>query len=144
MDRGLRGFVQLYLLIVAIFFVIGLVLARVLHQDIVFTLAEVYFWVGIGYVAASTLAWSGVANVYRYSPTLFIGSRSYREQIIRSKLWQEGRDDASFLLGLGFGGALLGLGAALIDPVFILVDVLVVAVVLLVLHAMRSRAGTKS
>ncbi len=135
---------QLYLVVVAIFLVIGLLLADLLHQDLVFTLAEVYFWVGIGYIAAATLAWSGVANLYRYSPTLFIGSRSYREQVVRAKMWQEGRDDASFLLGLGFGGALLGLGAALIDPLFILVDVLVTAAVLFVLRAIRSRTGAKS
>lgn len=144
MDRDLRAFGQLYLLVVVIFFVIGVVLADVFHQEILFTLAEVYFWVGIGYIAASTFAWSGVANLYRYSPTLFIGSRSYREQLVKPKMWQEGRDDASFLLGLGFGGALLGLAAALIDPLFILIDILVVAIVLLVLHAIRSRTGARS
>ena len=47
-------------------------------------------------------------------------------------------------MGLSFGGALMGLGAALYDPVFVLVDVLAVAIVLLLLRALQARLGSKS
>lgn len=144
MDRDLRGFLRLYLVVVAIFLAVGVVLAGLLRMPLLSLLAELYLFVGIAYVGASTLAWSGVANLYRYSPTLFVGSRSYRQQIVRGKMWEEGRDDRAFLLGLGFGGAIMGLGAALYDLRFALVDVLGVALTLLVLRARRSRAGAKS
>jgi len=144
MDRGLRGFVEIYLVVVAIFLVVGLIVATLLRQPVLSTLAEVYVFLGVAYVGASTLAWSGVANLYRYSPTLLIGSRSYRQQVVRGKMWLEGRDDPAFLIGLSFGGALLGLGAALYDPFFVLVDALGVALVLLVLRSLRSRMGAKS
>jgi hypothetical protein len=144
MDREIRRFAKFYVVVAAFFFVIGVILAYLLHRDLLNMLAQVYFWMGLAYIAASTLAWSGVANMYRYSPTLFIGSRSYRQQIFRSKMGQEGRDDHAYLLGLAFGGALMGLGAALFEPLFIVVDVLAVALVLLVLHALRSHSVVKS
>ncbi len=144
MDPELRGFVKLYLFVVALFFVIAVILADLLRQGLLSMLAQVYFWIGLAYVAASTLAWSGVANLYRYSPTLFVGSRSYRQQIVKAQLWKEGRDDHAFLVGLSFGGALMGLGGAFYTPLFILVDVLAVALALLLLRALRSRTGTKS
>ncbi len=144
MQPELRRFAKLYLVVVAFFLLLGVLLAYLLRMDLLFILAEVYFWMGMAYIAASTLAWSGVANMYRYSPTLFIGSRSYRQQIVRSKMGQEGRDDRSFLVGLAFGGSLMGLAGALFDPLFILVDVLVVALVLLGLYAFRARSGAKA
>ena len=144
MASQLRGYIQLYLIVAVLFFVIGVILANLLHQDLVFVLSEVYLWIGLAYVAASTLAWSGVANLYRYSPTLLIGSRTYRQQVVRGRIWEEGRDNRAFVVGLSFGGALMGLGAALYDPVFVLVDVLAVAIVLLLLRALQARLGSKS
>ncbi len=144
MEPELRRFAKLFVVVVAFFFVIGVILAYLLRMDLVFILEEVYFWMGLAYIAASTLAWSGVANMYRYSPTLFIGSRSYRQQIFRSKMGQEGRDDRSFLVGLAFGGSLMGLAAAIFEPAFALLDILAVALVLLGLHLFRTRTGAKS
>lgn len=143
MDRELRGFIELFLVVVAIFFVIGALVASLLQQPILSILAEAYVLVGTAYLVASTFAWSGFANVYRYSPTLFMGSPSYRQQAVRGAMWREGRDNHAFLVGLSFGAALIGLGAALYDPVFILVDALVIAGVLLVLYALRSRVALK-
>lgn len=144
MDAELRRFAKFYAVVVAFFFVLGAVLAYILRRDLLFILGEVYFWIGLAYIAASTLAWSGVANTYRYSPTLFVGSRTYRRNIFKLEMGKEGRDDRAFLVGLAFGAALMGLGAAFFDPLFVLVDVLGVALALLVLRWIRSRSGVKS
>ncbi len=144
MDRQIRGFLELYLVVVVFFLVVGVILSSVLHQGLVSMLAEVYLFVGIGYLAASTLAWSGVANLYRYSPTLFVGSPSYRQQVVRGQIWKEGRDDRAFLVGLSFSGALLGLGAALYSPSFLIVDAIGVLAALVALRVLRARAPVKS
>lgn len=144
MDPGLRGFLKMYLFVVVFFAALGLVLALLLHQPLRDILAQVFFWVGIGYMAASAFAWTGFANLYRYSPTLFVGLPSYRRQIIKGEIWKEGRDNGALLVGLCFGLALLGLAAALIDPIFILVDVLGVAFALLARHAIQVRVSAKS
>jgi hypothetical protein len=139
MDRELVGFARFFVVIVAVFLAVGAILAVLLRQTLLATLVQVYFWLGIAYVGASTLAWSGIANLYRYSPTLFIGSRSYRQQIVRSQMWKEGREDRDFVLGLSFGAALLGLAAALYDPLFALPDILIIAAILAVLRLRRAR-----
>jgi hypothetical protein len=144
MDVSLRGFVKMYLLVVAFFLVLGVGLALLLHWGFVDTLAQVFFWVGIGYMAAATFAWTGFANMYRYSPTLFLGSPSYRQQIVRGQIWKEGRDDGAFVIGLCFGLALLGLAAVFIDPIFLLIDALGVALALLARHLLEARVGAKS
>ena len=144
MDPVLRGFVRMYLFVVGFFLALGVLLAAILRMDVVSVLMQVYFWVGIGYIAASALAWTGFANMYRYSPTLFVGLPSYRRQIIKGQIWKEGRDNEAFLIGLCFGLAVLGLAAALIDPVLILVDALGVAVALVALHAIRHRMSADS
>ncbi len=144
MDRGLRSFVIVYLVVVAVFLPIAYVVATMLHRDLILTLAQVYLGIGFAYVVASIFAWSGLANFYRYSPTLFVGSRTYRQQIVRGNIWKEGRDDHAFVLGLGFGGALMGLGAAFFDPLFILVDLLGAAIVFLVLRARHARSAVKT
>ncbi len=144
MDRGLRSFAKVYLVVVAVFFPIAYLVATLIHQDLLLTLAQVYFGIGFAYIVASTFAWSGLANLYRYSPTLFLGSRTYREQILRGSIWKEGRDNGAFLLGVSFGGALMGLGAALFEPIFILVDAAVVALVLLVLYARHARSAART
>lgn len=144
MERGLRSFLKMYVVVVVIFLPIAVALAVLLHADPLVTTAEVYLGIGFAYVVASTFAWSGFANVYRYSPTLFLGSRTYREQILGGKIWKEGRDNGAFVLGLGFGAALMGLGAALFMPLFALVDVLAVAAVLLILRAIRARSVAKT
>lgn len=144
MDPGLRSFLKIYLFVVVVFTALGILLAILLRQDIVAILAQVFFWVGIGYMAAATFAWTGFANLYRYSPTLLFGSPSYRRQIIKGEIWKEGRDNGSFITGLCFGLALLGLSAAFIDPVLILADILGVAIALIVRHALQTKVGVRS
>ncbi len=144
MDPGLRSFLKMYLFVVAVFAVLGGILAMLLRQDLISILAQVFFWVGIGYMAAATFAWTGFANLYRYSPTLLFGSPSYRRQIVKGNIWKEGRDNGSFITGLCFGLALLGLSVAFIDPVLILVDVLGVALALIVRHILQMSVAVRS
>lgn len=144
MDPALRGFVRMYLFVVGFFLALGLLLAAILHLEFLSVLMQVYFWVGIGYLAASALAWTGFANLYRYSPTLFVGLPSYRRQIIKGQIWKEGRDNEAFLIGICFSLAILALAAALIDPILVLVDILGLAVALLARHALRGRMSAHS
>jgi hypothetical protein len=72
---------------------------------------------GIGYVFASLLAWTGFGNLYRYSPTLFLGSRSYRQTVIRGSIGKEGRDAESLWTGVLFGLSLFGTAFALTDAI---------------------------
>jgi len=75
-------------------------------------------FLGVGYVFASILSWTGFGNLYRYSPTLFIGSPSYRKTITKGDMRKEGRDQASLAVGILFGLALLGSGVALLGWLF--------------------------
>jgi len=77
----------------------------------------ILFLLGIGYVFASLLAWTGFGNMYRYSPTLFLGSRSYRQTVTRGSIAKEGRDPQSLWIGVLFGVALLGTAFALSDAI---------------------------
>lgn len=144
MDPGLRGFLRMYLLVAGFFLVVGVLLALIFRMDLVPVLQQVYFWVGVGYLASAALAWTGFANLYRWSPTLFVGLPSYRRQIVRGQIWKEGRDNEAFLIGLCFGLAILGIAAALIAPVLILVDALGVALALVGWHVLRGRTSAKS
>ncbi len=144
MASSVSGFLKTYVLIVVIFLVIAVVLTLLLHWPFLEVAAQVYLWIGVGYVFASVLAWTGFANLYRYSPTLFLGSPSYRQQIIRGQLWKEGRDSGSLLVGSAFGLALMGLGAALWDPLFIVLDSAVIALVVLLFRYRRSRATARA
>ncbi|HYM40860.1 MAG TPA: hypothetical protein VEY12_12100 [Thermoplasmata archaeon] len=122
MARGVTDFVKTYLVIAAVLLVFSAIVALVAHASFLYVTTLLFLWGGFAYLLAAILAWTGFANLYRYSPTLFIGSRSYRRQIVRGELWKEGRDDAALLIGLAFGAALMAPGAALWDPWFILVD----------------------
>lgn len=144
MNKDLRDFLKVYLAIVAVLFLLGLLLAVVANQPLLLILVQVYFWVGIAYVGASTLAWTGFANIYRYSPTLFTGSPSYRQQVVGRQIWNEGRDNRALLIGLTFGIALIGLAAVLFNPIFLLADVLGAGAILLARRALHSRTSTKS
>ena len=140
MALGVRGFLAVYALIVGILFVVALVVSVSTNWPLYTVVWEVYLWIGFGYVAASILAWTGFANLYRYSPTQFIGSRTYRQQIIHGQLWKEGRDDPSLLIGIAFGIALAALGAGLANPLFALVDLAGIGVVAFLFWYRRSHA----
>lgn len=96
---------------------------------------------GVAYVFASLLAWTGFANLYRYSPTLYIGSHTYRRAIVRDHLWEEGRDAEALGLGILFGLALIGSAVALSGWVFALLVIVGTVGVLLYL---RSIATTRA
>lgn len=140
MDRTVGDFVKMFVVIVAVLFVLALLFAVVANASLVAIAWQVYALAGVAYVAASLLAWTGFANLYRYSPTLFVGSPSYRRHVIRSDMWKEGRDNQALVVGVAFGLALMALGAALASWIFLLVDVVGVAVVGALLLRRRPRA----
>ncbi len=139
MRRSISDFVKTYIAIVAVLFVLALILAYVAHAPLAAIVWQVYAFGGLAYVVASLLAWTGFANLYRYSPTLFVGSPSYRRQVVRGDMWREGRDNAALLIGVAFGVAIMALGAALFNALFLLADVVGVALIAGVLWARRSR-----
>lgn len=106
---SVKGF-GIFLAILAVALaVLSVLLAPLLHQPFLSVYAQVLFWIGLGYIFASLLAWTGFANVYRYSPTLFLGSPSYRQRIAKGEMYREGRDRESLWIGSLFGLALMGL-----------------------------------
>ncbi len=140
MALSLRGFLAVYTLIVAILFVAAVLVSLSTSWPLYTVVWMVYLWVGFGYVAASILAWTGFANLYRYSPTLLLGSRTYRRQIVHGQLWKEGRDDPALLIGIAFGLALVGLGAGLANPIFAVADLAGIAAVAVLVRYRRSHA----
>lgn len=86
--------------------------------------------VGGGCVFASILAWTGFANLYRYSPTLYLGSPSYREWIARGQVAKEGRDEQALSIGVLFGLSLMGTAFALVGWMYAaLVGAVAVAII---------------
>jgi len=144
MADPLRDFVKAYVVIAAILLVFSAIVVLVAHLGFVYVTMLLFLWGGLAYILAATLAWTGFANLYRYSPTLFIGSRSYRHQVSRGELWKEGRDDEALLIGLAFGAALMAVGAAIWNPLFLLVDVLGLVAVGVFLRARRVRVALRS
>lgn len=144
MDRALREFGTTYLVIAAILLVFSAVVTYLAHMSFESVTMLLFLWGGFVYILAAALAWTGFANLYRYSPTLFIGSRSYRHRVMHGDLWKEGRDDESLLIGLAFGAALMAVGATLWNPVFVLIDALGLAVVGLLLRFRRARVASQS
>lgn len=144
MTSGVRDFVKTYLVIAAILVLFSAIIAVIAHAAFLYVAMLVFLWGGLAYVLSALLAWTGFANFYRYSPTLFIGSRSYRRQIVRGDLFKEGRDDGSLLLGMAFGGAVMAVGAVLWNPLFILVDGLAVGLVALFFRMRAVRPAARS
>ena len=122
MVRAVSEFVKTYVAIVAVLFVLALVFAWVAHASLEAIAWQVYALSGLAYVIASVLAWTGFANLYRYSPTLFVGSPTYRHQVVRGEMWKEGRDNGALVIGVAFGVAIMALGAALFSWVFLIAD----------------------
>ncbi len=144
MRRGVAEFAKTYVIISAVLVVFAVIVAAIAHRDYLDTAMLVFVWGGFIYVLTSVLAWTGFANMYRYSPTLFIGSRSYRQRVLRGELWKEGRDDEALVIGVAFGAALMAVGAAIWNPLFLLVDALAVAVVAIALHLLGGRAAAQA
>lgn len=104
-----KGFGIFLTILAAALAVVSVLLAPLLRQSFLSVYAQVLFWIGLGYILASMLAWTGFANVYRYSPTLYFGSPSYRQRIVKGEMYREGRDRESLWIGSLFGLTLIGL-----------------------------------
>ncbi|TLZ46427.1 MAG: hypothetical protein E6K19_01015 [Methanobacteriota archaeon] len=96
---------------------------------------SLFIFIGIAYVFAAVLAWTGFANLYRYSPTLLAGSPSYRRFVVQGKIAEEGRDKEALEIGLLFGLSLAGTGLALSGGPF---AILVIGVAFGILWCVRS------
>ncbi len=108
--KGFAAFLSFMALLLA---VLTALVAPVVQLSFLSVYPQVLFWIGLAYILASLLAWTGFANLYRCSPTLFVGSRSYRARIAKGDMYREGRDEESLLIGSLFGLALMGLGGLL-------------------------------
>jgi len=116
--RALRSFGKAYIVAVVALGIVAYVLSRLLSMD-PFTLYQLFLvFLGVGYVFASVLSWTGFGNLYRYSPTLFIGLPSYRKMVSKGDIRNEGRDREALAVGILFGLALLGSGVALFGWLF--------------------------
>ncbi len=115
---SLKGFAALLAVMLVFAGVLTALVAPLLRMGFLAAYSQALFVLGLAYVVASVLAWTGFANLYRYSPTLFAGSRSYRQRITKGEMYREGRDEESLLIGSLFGLSLIGLGglAGLLDP----------------------------
>jgi hypothetical protein len=122
----------LYLLVVVAIALVALIASAQLSMAFLGLFRTILFLLGIGYVFASLLAWTGFGNLYRYSPTLFLGLRSYREMVARGPIRKEGRDPQSLWIGVLFGLALFGTALALTDAIS---AAIVVAVTVIVVSA---------
>ena len=116
--RAFRSFGKAYIVAVVALGIAAFLASRFLPTDL-FTLYQLFLaFLGAGYVFASILSWTGFGNLYRYSPTLWIGSPSYRKTITKGDIRKEGRDRESLAVGILFGLALLGSGVALLGWLF--------------------------
>lgn len=111
--QALTSFAKAYGLTVVIVGLIAFAVARFAKLDFISLYQLLLVAIGVAYVFASILAWTGFSNLYRYSPTLYIGSPSYRRSIVHREMLMEGRDAEALALGVLFGLALVGSGVAL-------------------------------
>ncbi len=116
--RALRSFGRAYIVVVVALGIVAFVASRLLSTDPLALYQLFLVFLGVGYVFASVLSWTGFGNLYRYSPTLFIGSPSYRKSIATGEIRKEGRDPGALAVGVLFGLALLGSGVALFGWLF--------------------------
>ena len=116
--RALRSFGKAYVVAVVALGIVAYVASRFLTTDPIGLYQLFLVFLGVGYVFASILSWTGFGNLYRYSPTLFIGSPSYRKAVAHGDIRKEGRDRQALAVGILFGLALLGSGVALLGWLF--------------------------
>src|SRR5205809_8062131 len=86
------SFWKTYVVAVVALGIVAYVASRFLTTDPIGLYQLFLVFLGVGYVFASILSWTGFGNLYRYSPTLFIGSPSYRMAVAHGDLLKEGRD----------------------------------------------------
>jgi hypothetical protein len=137
-DRSLFVFVAALGGTVAVLAALASFLSGLVHWAFFTMWSVVLLGIGGAYVCSSLLAWTGFSNLYRVSPTLFVGLRSYRQVVLRGQVFREGRDTEALVRGLAFGGSLMGIGAALSEPLFIFVDAVAVVAVIIFLLLVRA------
>ncbi len=141
--RALAGFAKAYAVAAALLALLAFAVARVASLDAISLYQLLIVLIGVGYVFASILAWTGFANIYRYSPTLFIGSMSYRRSVIRSdQMAKEGRDTEALAIGILFGLSLIATGVAFFGWMYAALVVVGVTAVLLYAHFLESNPAT--
>ncbi len=116
LSRAMIVFGKAYVVAVLALGILALVASRFVTIDALALYRLLLGFMGIGYVFASILSWTGFGNLYRYSPTLFVGSHSYRRTM--ATIAKEGRDRGSLGIGIFFGLALLGSALALFGWIF--------------------------
>src|SRR5438876_11894590 len=79
--RALRSFGKAYVVAVVALGIVAYVTSRFLTADPIGLYQLFVVFLCLRYVFASILPWTGFGNLYRYSPTLFIGSPSYRKAV---------------------------------------------------------------
>src|SRR6058998_1335174 len=118
LSRAMIVFGKAYVVAVLVLGILAFVASRFVTIDPIALYRLLLGFTGVGYVFASILSWTGFGNLYRYSPTLFMGSHSYRRMVAQGTIASEGRDRGSLEIGIFFGLALLGSAAALFGWVF--------------------------
>jgi hypothetical protein len=117
-SRALRSFGKAYVVAVVALGIVAYLGSRFLTTDPIVLYQLILVFLGVGYVFASVLSWTGFGNLYRFSPTLFVGLASYRRTMAHGDILREGRDPQSLAVGVLFGLALLGSGVALFGWLF--------------------------
>jgi hypothetical protein len=143
LTRAMIVFGKAYFVAVIALGILALVASRFVTTDALALYQLLLGFMGGGYVFASILSWTGFGNMYRYSPTLFIGSHSYRRTIAQGTIAKEGRDRGSLGIGIFFGLALLGSALALLGWIFA-ASVLAVAIALVFLMRSLEKSPAKS
>ena len=118
LSRAMIVFGKAYVVAVLVLGILAFVASRFVTIDAFDLYRLLLGFMGVGYVFASILSWTGFGNLYRYSPTLFIGSQSYRRTFAQGTIAKEGRDRGSLGIGISFGLALLGSAVALVGWIF--------------------------
>jgi len=99
-NRPLRSFGKAYIIAVVVLGIVAYLGSRWLSTDLIALYPLILASLGVAYVFASILSWSGFGNLYRFSPTLFIGSPSYRQAMMHGDIFKEGRDRHALAVGL--------------------------------------------
>src|SRR5207245_10563639 len=118
LSRAMIVFGKAYVVAVLALGILAFLASRFVTIDALDLYRLLLGFMGVGYVFASILSWTGFGNLYRYSPTLFVGSYSYRRMMAQGTIAKEGRDRGSLGIGVFFGPALLGSSLALAGWIF--------------------------
>src|SRR5216117_4504103 len=118
LSRAMVVFGKAYIVAVLALGILAFVASRFVTIDALDLYRLLLGFMGVGFVFASILSWTGFGNLYRYSPTLFVGSYSYRKAVAHGDIRKEGRDRQALAVGILFGLALLGSGVALLGWLF--------------------------